>query len=65
MKLKNRFWFYFILIFLHVIWFSKTGIIPSRVDALILMTIYFLMFCDSFTIDYANKDKTQRGKNDN
>ena len=50
MKLKNRFWFYFILIFLHAMWFYKSGAIPSRVDTLILLTIYILMIIDSFTI---------------
>ena len=57
MIFKNRFWFYLIIIALHIIWFIRTNIIPSRVDALILITIYLIMFTDGIKFTKDNKEE--------
>ncbi len=58
-KGKDRFYFYSVIILIHVVWFYVSNEIPSRVDAIILMTLYLMMFSDSIVLEYRKEVKSE------
>lgn len=58
-RIKNRLWFYLIILFIHSLYFLVSYEIPTPVEALILLTIYLIMFSDSIILKYAKDEVSE------
>ncbi len=58
-KFKGRFWFYIVIVLVHGAWFYTSGEIPTRVEAVILLTLYILIFSESITLRYVNQQQAE------
>ena len=50
-RINNRFFFYAVVVITHIAWFYGTGNVPTAVEALILITMYFVFIAESIEIN--------------